>query len=90
MEFLDISSLGFSYQYVVKIEKKFKHQNKRELGFSNPQQLKKGKDNPNNQTSENQSKPHENKGKGNMKKETGKWCDFHKIHWHNTDECFSK
>jgi hypothetical protein len=25
-----------------------------------------------------------------MKKEIGKWCDFHKIPWHNTDECFSK
>jgi hypothetical protein len=25
-----------------------------------------------------------------MKKETEKWCDFHKIPWHNTDECRSK
>ena len=22
-----------------------------------------------------------------MKNETGKWCDFHKIPWHNSDEC---
>jgi hypothetical protein len=28
MDFLDISSLGVAYRYVVKIEQKFKHQNK--------------------------------------------------------------
>jgi hypothetical protein len=57
MDFLDISSLGVSYRYVVKIEKKFKHQNKREFGSANPQQPNYGKDGPNNQSSENQSKP---------------------------------
>jgi hypothetical protein len=31
MDFLDISSLGVAYRYVVKIEQKFKHQNKREF-----------------------------------------------------------
>jgi hypothetical protein len=25
-----------------------------------------------------------------MKNDIGKWCDFHKIPWHNTDECRSK
>jgi hypothetical protein len=35
-DFLDISSLGAAYWYVVKIEQKFKHQNKRDLGSSNP------------------------------------------------------
>jgi hypothetical protein len=46
MDFLDISSLGAVYQYSVKIEKKFKHQNKQEFGFANLQQPKYDKDNP--------------------------------------------
>jgi hypothetical protein len=25
-----------------------------------------------------------------MKKDTGKWCNFHKIPWHDIDECHSK
>jgi hypothetical protein len=32
----------------------------------------------------------EKKGNRKMKKDTGKWCNFHKIPWHNTDECHSK
>jgi hypothetical protein len=35
MEFLDISSLGATYRYVVKIEKKFKQRNKWEFGSVN-------------------------------------------------------
>jgi hypothetical protein len=38
MDFLDISSLGVAYRYVVKIEQKFKHQNKQDFGSANPQQ----------------------------------------------------
>jgi hypothetical protein len=38
MDFLDISSLSAAYRYAVKIEQKFKHQNKREFGSANPQQ----------------------------------------------------
>ena len=47
MDFLDISSLGAACRYVVKIEQKFKHHNKREFGYENPQQPKYGKDGPN-------------------------------------------
>jgi len=47
MDFLDISSLGAAYQYAVKIEQKFKHQNKREFGSANPQQPKHDRDNLN-------------------------------------------
>jgi hypothetical protein len=25
-----------------------------------------------------------------MKKEMRKWCEYHKIPWHNTEECHSK
>jgi hypothetical protein len=35
MDFLDISSLGAAYRYAVKIEQKFKHQNKWEFGSAN-------------------------------------------------------
>jgi hypothetical protein len=45
------------------------------------------KDDPNKHPPENQSKPHVKKGHGKTKKDTEKWCDFHKIPWQNTDEC---
>jgi hypothetical protein len=32
----------------------------------------------------------EKKGHGKTKKDTEKWCDFHKSLWNNTDECHSK
>jgi hypothetical protein len=70
MDFLDISSLSVAYPYVVKIEKKFKHQNKREFRSANPQQPKYDKDDPNKQSPENQSKPQEKKGHGKMNKDT--------------------
>jgi hypothetical protein len=90
MDFLNISSLGASYRYVVKIEQKFKHQNKWDFGSVNTQQPKYDKDRPNKQFSENQSKPYEKKGHQIKNKDTRKWCDFHKIPWHNTNECRSK
>jgi hypothetical protein len=42
------------------------------------------------QPQEIQSKTQEKKGNKKSKKDTGKWCEFHKIPWHNTDECHSK
>jgi hypothetical protein len=54
MEFLDISSLEVAYQYVVKIEQKFKQQNKREFGYENPQQPKYGKGGSNSQNNQPQ------------------------------------
>jgi hypothetical protein len=46
MDFLDITSLGTTYRYVVKIEQKLK-QKQREFGSANPSQSKKGKGIPN-------------------------------------------
>ena len=93
MDFLDISSLGSTYQYVVKIKEKFRQKNKRDSQPMNPLQNQgKGSPNPQNTAkgNDNQSPPQAKKGDGKTKKDTGKWCEFHKITWHNTDECHSK
>ena len=81
MEFLDISSLGSAYWYAVKIEEKFQQKNKRDSGPANPPQ-KQGKGNPSSQNTAkengNQSPPQAKKGDRKIKKDTGKWCKFHK------------
>ena len=90
MDFLNISSLGVAYRYAVKIKQKFRHHKKWEFRSTNLQQPTHGKDGPNQQSLDNHSKKQDKKGKVKMKNDTGKWCDFHKIPWHNTDECCSK
>eukprot|EP00253_Pinus_taeda_P012214 PITA_12214 len=90
IEFLNISSLGTTYRYAVKVEQKFK-QKKRDFGSTNPKQgkgapkpQKKGQsqggaaqDNlPKLQAKNNATKP---------KKDTGQWCEFHKSSSHNTN-----
>jgi hypothetical protein len=52
MDFLDISSLGFVDRYAVKIEQKFKNQNKWEFRSENTQQPKYDKDGPNKESPE--------------------------------------
>ena len=43
-----------------------------------------------NQPLDNLSKLQTKKGNGKTKKYIGKWCDFHKRPWHNTDECHKR
>jgi hypothetical protein len=89
MDFLNISSLEVAYRYVVKIKQKFRHQIKQEFVYVHPQQPKYYKYNPNKHPPENPYKLQVKKGNENMK-DTGKWCDFHKRPWHNTNELRSK
>jgi len=86
MEFLNISSLGTTYRYAVKIEQKFK-QKKRDFGSTNPK--------PKGQSQggviqDNPSKPQEKNNTTKPKKDTVKWREFHKSPTHNTSECRTK
>ena len=94
MEFLDISSLGTAYWYAAKIEK-FK-QKKRDFGSANQKQGK-GAPKPQNKwksqgmaAQDNLSKPQAKNNTAKLKKDMGKWCEFHKSSTHNTSECRAK
>jgi hypothetical protein len=52
---------------------------KSEFGSANMKPPKHGKNDPNQEPLDNQSKTQDKKGKLKMKNDTGKWCDFHKI-----------
>ena len=83
MEFLDITSLGTTYQYATKIKHKFK-QKKRDFGSMNP----KGAPEPKNK-GQGQSGATQN-NTTNKNKDVGKWYEFHNSPTHNTNECRAK
>eukprot|EP00253_Pinus_taeda_P031525 PITA_31525 len=86
MEFLNICSHGTAYRYAIKIEKKFK-QKKRNFGSANPKPKGQSQEE---MTQDNLLKPQEKKNTTKPKKDTGKWCEFHKSPTYNTSECRTK
>jgi hypothetical protein len=90
MDFLDISSLVLLIDMLLKSSRNLSTRTNGSSGLQIHNNQSMIKTTLTNSPPENQSKPQEKKGNGKTKKDTGKWCDFHKIPWHNTDECRSK
>jgi len=86
MEFLNISSLGMAYRYTVKIEQKFK-QKKKDFGSTDPKTKGQSQGGV---TQDNWSKLQEKNNTTKSKKDTRKWCEFHKFPTHSTSECETK
>jgi hypothetical protein len=79
MDFLDISSLVLLIDMLLKSSRNLSTRTNESSSLQISQQPKYDKDGPNKQSPENHSKPQEKKGHRKTKKDTGKWCDFHKI-----------
>jgi hypothetical protein len=90
--------LGVAYRYAIKIELKLK-QKTQQFGIGNPSQQKQGKGSPNpenkgkrkyGQIQDHQPKLQVKRDTRKMKKDTWKWCNFHKSLWNKTANCCSK
>jgi len=86
MKFLNISLLGTTYRYTVKIEQKFK-QKKQDFGSTNPKTKGQSQGEV---TQDNTSKPQQNNNTTKSKQDIGKWCELNKSTTHNTSECQTK
>jgi len=92
MEFLNISSLGMAYRYAIKIKQKSK-QRKRDFGSTNSKwgkgfpKLQNQGQSQDGATQDNPLKPQEKNNTTKSKKDTRKWCEFHKSPTHKKSEC---